>query len=344
MALQAGAIADMVVATQRDLGELRWTNLTSDLQKYIAMPSVIRKERVGFQSGYEVNFNVQTKTQQNARWTGLNDTDNVNMEDSTTNGQAPWRHIVTSYGLDRRLIKMNREPRRIFEMIKEKRNGAMIDFADKMEAAFWGKPTDSNDTLLPYGLFYWLVYNATEGFNGGAPAGFTTVANISPTTYPRWKNYSGQYTDVSKTDLIRKIRKAATFCNFMAPVSSPDYGGDDQWAYYTNYDVLGPMEEALEAQNDNLGNDIASRDGQVQFRRRPVNWVPYLEGNAGDPFIGINWSKFRCIFLTGEYMVEETVVSPTQHVCVNTFINCSLNFLCYDRRSLFALAKSDFAA
>ena len=64
-------------------------------------------------------------------------------------------------------------------------------------ADWFGKPTDSSDVVTPRGLFYWIVKNSgTPGFNGGIPSGFTDVGGLSPTTYPRWKNWTGQYVNI----------------------------------------------------------------------------------------------------------------------------------------------------
>ena len=45
--LQADDIADLITITQKDLGRLRWTDLSYDLQEYIALPSLLQKECSG---------------------------------------------------------------------------------------------------------------------------------------------------------------------------------------------------------------------------------------------------------------------------------------------------------
>lgn len=97
---------------------------------------------------------------------------------------------------------------------------------------------------------------------------------------------------------------------------------------------VGHLEEVLEAQNDNLGNDVASKDGAVQFRRIPVEWVPWFDNNSGtvdttNPIYGINWTVFKPCFLSGEYMKETKVAPhPLHHRTITQFIDCSYNFFC----------------
>ena len=42
---------------------------------------------------------------------------------------------------------------------------------------------------------------------------------------------------------------------------------------YVNEDTMSSLEDLGEAQNENLGRDIASMDGQIIFRRVPIIWV-----------------------------------------------------------------------
>jgi SAM-dependent methyltransferase len=39
----------------------------------------------------------------------------------------------------------------------------------------------------------------------------------------------------------------------------------------------------MSGSDDNLGNDIASQDGETHFRKIPVRWVPFLEADTTNP-------------------------------------------------------------
>jgi hypothetical protein len=222
----------------------------------------------------------------------------------------------------------------------------MIDLAKHMEERFWTKPAASTDSSRMYGIPYWIVYPGTVSgngaFDGGNPSGFSAGAgNLDSTTYSAWKNWAATYAAVTSTDLIRKWRRAATFTNFKAPVPSPSYNTGNNYGYYTNYNVIGPLEEALEAQNDNLGNDIASKDGRLLFRQVPVTWVPYLEANTANPVYGINWGVLKPAFLAGEYMREEGPnPASSQHTVFVTHVDTTLNLMCTNRRMNFVLGNS----
>lgn len=342
MPLTADEDLDLVTTTQKELGRMRFTLIANDIQEYVAARNIFRRERTGFSSGYGIQFNVMTATSGAAKDTGLFEVDDVNISDVMKTATIPWRHMQTSYAIERREIAMNRNPARIVELVQVRRTDAMLDLVKHFERRFWSKPASSSDELRIYGIDYWLVYNATEGFNGGTPSGYSDVAGLSTTTYDQWRNYSGQYTTVSDSDLIAKMRKAATFCRFVAPVDISDYNEGDRFGYYTNYDVIGTLEQKLTEQNSNLGNDIASKDGSVMFRRTPVTWVPHLESNTADPVYGINWGVMRLVFLTGEFMNElGPDRAPNQHTVFQTFVDTTCNVICYDRRRNFLLAKSD---
>ena len=180
----------------------------------------------------------------------------------------------------------------------------------------------------------------SSSFNGPGLNSSGGAAGIKVADVERWKNWSATYTNVTKTDLVRKWRKAATFTKFMQAVPSPSYGSGDNYGYYTNYNVIGPLEEALEAQNDNLGNNIASKDGMLTFRRVPVTWVPHLEGDSNDPVFGINWSLFKTGVLRGEFLNETRLpIAPNQHTVSQTHVDLTSNWVCYDRRRQFIISK-----
>ena len=341
--LQADDIADLIKTTQRDLGRMKWTDISYNLQEYIALPMILQREKVSFQSGYGIQWNVAVATSGAAKDTELYATDSVNVSDVMQTANIPWRHVTTNYAIERREIAMNRAPAEIVDLVRIRRNDAMIDMAKHLEERFWTKPATSADNQRMYGIPYWIVYPGTVSGNGSFagtnPSGFSAGAgNLSSTTYPAWSNWASTYTAITSTDLIRKWRRAATFTNFKAPVPSPSYATGNQYGYYTNYNVIGPLEEALEAQNDNLGNDIASKDGRLLFRQVAVTWVPYLEANTANPVYGINWGCLKPAFLAGEYMREEGPnAASNQHTVFVTHVDTTLNLMCTNRRMNFVL-------
>jgi hypothetical protein len=344
--IKASNLLDLVSTTLDDLGRLRWTNIAYDLQQHIAMKNLMRKSRVQFSGGTNIRFNVQTRTTGAAKMTGLLATDAFDIGDTMSYGSIDWRHATVNWAVERREMKFNRGPSQIVDLIESRRNAAMIDQALLMERQFWRRPAASTDTLNAFGVPYWITYGTPTG-NGGFfglnPTGYTAGAGgIDSVANARWSNWSANYTAVTKGDLIAKWRRAARFTDFRPPVDNADYNSGDDFGYYTNYNVLGTIESLLEDQNDNLGNDVASKDGAAVFRRTPITWAPVLEGRTGDPIYGINWGVFKTVFLAGEYMLEDGPnKAPNQHTAFVTHIDTTFNFLCYDRRRNFVLATAD---
>lgn len=338
--LTATGLNDLVQTTLRNLGKPDFTEIATDLQEHTAMNNLLKKNRVGFQSGYGIQWGVMVNHAGSAANVGLGASDNISIIDTMVQATADWRNSTANYSFIGQEIDMNREPSRIVDLVSERRIACMIALAELMENNFWGPPVSSTDSVTPYGVNMWIVKNATEGFNGGAPSGFTSIG-LNPTTYPRWNNWTYQYTNVDRTDLIRHWRKAAVFTNFKPPVEGiPTFNQyDRKMGYYTNYGVIGPLEEALESQNDNLGNDIASKDGDVVFRRTPVTWVPKLEADTTNPVYGVNWSSFKTIILNGWWLKQTNVpIYPGQHTVSAHFLDSTYNWVTRNRRCHFVLA------
>ena len=343
MALEAADIADLVSSTLNDLGRMKLTDISGDLQEYVAFQEIFKKERVTFDSGKAISFNLIDDDNDQAAFTGLYQVDNYGVNDVLTSGSVPWRYGNFNYSWDNHEIDMNAaSSERVLDLVKVRRIAAFIAWAKLIETAFWGKPADSTDKTTPFGIDYYVVKNATEGFNGGNPSGLSSgAAGISSTTQTRWANWTAQYTNMTKTDLIRKMRQAAVKTKFVPPVEINQYSTGDRYGYYTNYDVIQGLEEVLEDQNENLGNDIASKDGALMFRKRPMRYVSELDSDSQDPVYGINWGVFKTVFLRGWYMKEAKArTAPNQHNVTVVDNDSTFNWLCYNRRSLFIVNKA----
>jgi hypothetical protein len=339
--LFADDIADLVAGTQRDLGRLRWTEAASDLQEHVAFSSLLSRERTFFGSGYGLQWQVRVSDSGNAKHAGMYENDQINVGETLTTANAPWRFCTSGYAIDRREIAMNREPAKVVDEVRLRRVDAMVDMAEEIETKFWSLP--SSTSADPFGAQYWIVYNATDGFTGGNPSGYTSGPGaINTTTYPRWKNYSFTHSNnMGDATDIRAWRKAASFTKFMSPVDAPEYNTGSRYGWYTTYANVGKMEEYAEAQNDRLGRDIASMDGKVLFRGNPVTWVPYLENVSGDKLYGINWGVMKIAVLSGWHLRETGPFQHgDQHNTLQTHIDLTYQIICYDRRRLVVGASA----
>ncbi len=334
--IQAENVVDFVNDTLRDLGKPKFTDVSSRLQRHTAMKHLFRQNRRVLTSGSGIQFNVLVGQSNAFRNVSLGQSDNVNQVDGMVQANTVWRNSQTSYMIIHQLMSMNREPARIVDFVKQQRIMALISMADGMEANLWLAPS-ATDQLTPSGIPFWISKNATKGFNGGTLSGYTTVAGLSPTTYPAWNNWTAPYTNVSTDDFVRGVREAATRTNFEPAVDgipSPDTG--DDYGFYTVYPVIQQLEEIGVAQNDNLGKDIASQDGKMLFRRVPVSWVPFLDADTTNPFYGINWGWLKTYILQGEWMRETNIpYTPGQHNVASHFLDCTYQIVSLNRRPHF---------
>lgn len=330
-------IADLVAGTLRDLGPMKFQQIAQNLQYYEVFSRWFRKDKVTFDSGYGIQKTMMNKLDSSsAKHVGLADTDSVNIPDVLDQMTVPWRHVQTSWALIYQTdILMNRGRSLILNVVKPRRAAALLGLVEELEDKAWAAAPAANDKLLPYSVQYWIVENATTGFNGGVPSGHSTIAGVSLTDSPNFKNYTATYTNVTKTDLIQKMRTGHRKIRFVSPVTINDYRGDmgDRYRIYVNEATISDFEEVGESQNENLGRDVASMDGTITFRRHPIVWVPKLDERSDNPVYMIDHSTFYPVCLKGNYLRESSAdKAPNQHNVYQVFIDMSYNYLCVDRR------------
>ena len=376
MSLQASEIVDLVKTTQNELGRARFTEIATDIQDHCALRELLSESRVQFTGGPQIQWNLMTDQSGSARDTGLYEVDQTNVADVMETAVIPYRHMTANYSIERREIAFNRAPAQIVDLVRIRRNDAMISLAEHIEKRFWGKPTGPSDDKKIFGVGYWISdsNSSNSGFISGAPAGFTDVAGINPSTTPRWQNWQGVYSDTISplaaptyqddasnpgqrtggapdstgfSDMVVELREAYTKCNFkpIPGAAYSDYNKGNRYGMYTNYKVISYLEEVLARRNDNLGMDVGATDGKVVFRGIPLTYCPYLDSNVthsggtvANPIYGINWGVFESCFLEGEYMRESGPdTAPNQHTVFTTHVDLSMNVRCTDRRRNFVL-------
>jgi len=333
------------------------TDLTSDLQKYTALSSIMKKHRMAWDGGEQYSFLYQHDTPGNAKVTGLFADDSINVRDDIGKGRVPLRHFTTNTAWDHLEDKFNQGGPSIVKHIKARKRAAMIDMHKLMEDQFWGKPTSSSDDDYLFGIDYWITYPSTwtvDGFVGGNPSGFTSgAAGINSTTLKRWANYYARYTAATYDDLGITWTKAAMRCHFEPAI--PHQGGNEasEYAYYTNMNVDVELGRVIKDQNDNWSNEVvAGQSGKKLFRRVPINWVPQLDAALANdtdtrsdmagynPVYGVDWSTFRFYFFKNEWMRQTVKPSGTKHNVTEAHWDLTANLVCENRRPNFLLSTA----
>lgn len=338
-------ILDLTKSVLKDLGRGKFEQIAQELQYYEAASRLLSDERMTFDGGTGMQWTVMHDTGDNARMTSLFETDAVNVQDHLTQAEAPWRYLESSYAWEKRVMFANNSPEKIVDLLKVHRASAMIAQAELFENQFWSTPASSADKKSIWGIFYWLQANATEGFNGGNPSGFSDGAGgIDSTQFERWRNWTAQYTSVSKADLIKKMRRAWRKIGFKNVVSTPGFArSGDRFRIYVNETTLSDLEDLGEAQNENIGRDLAAYDDAMVFRGTPIVWVPKLDENAThtDPVVMVNWAHYSVCVRSGEYNRETgPMMSQTQHNVMKVFMDTTVNTRCTNRRQHALITKA----
>jgi hypothetical protein len=335
-------LVDLNIATIKDLGYARFQNIAQETQHLEVFSRWFKKDRMDVSGGTAVQRNIMTTLPDSAAHVGLLDPDNPVLQDLMATFSVPWVHASTNWIVLRHDALVNKGKAFVFNVVKPRRLGAMTKLAEVIEAKAWSSPLAAN-TLEPYGVPYWIVKNATTGFNGGLPGDHTTLAGLNLTQHPNFKNYTVTYTALDKADGIPKMRTMHRKVRFKSPFEAPQYATQlaDKYRVYVNETTVGAYETLGEAQNENLGRDVAPMwvgdvarggGGNIMFRGHPIIWIPTLDADTSNPNYMINHETFRPQVLAGDYLHEHTKEAPNQHNVVQNFVDISYNYLCVDRR------------
>lgn len=344
-------IDDLVENTLRSYDKNSWTDISTSLQDYFATSNFLLDDKVGHTGGTRLQWQVKVRNTGAAKVSGLYGVDDVQTKDVMKSVSVPWTKTTTNFGydIDEEGFQSG-DMHKIVDVMQTRRHAAITDWIELQEELFWSMPANTTDAemMKPLGIPYWIVRNATTGFNGGNPSGHSDVAGLSASVYSNWRNFTGQYTNIAKRDLVKLLRKAVRQCNFKEPVSHPGQSTRPRFSLATTEEVVEGLEEVLEEQNMNLGNDLASKDGMAVLRRFPVKWVPYLDQYSGastvhgkNPIYGIDRNSFKVKFKTGAWMRRSkphvgTDSHTTRHVHFDTW----MQYQCKNRRCNFVVSQA----
>ena len=342
MSLRPEQIDDLVNTTQQHLIKRgAKINYTTDLVDFVALREIFDKHKQVFNGGLDWRFDIMTDHNHSARMTGLFENDGATIVDSMVHGQVGPRFIDAHYVYDVREPEFQRGGLEIVNLIKTRYEAMKLSYLELLERALWAAPADATDTRTIYGIPFWITKSTTMGFNGVDPAGFATGrAGISSNTVSRWKNWTAGYDNVSKEDLIRTMRKAVRATNFRSPLSMNEPTFKSGNGIYTTDSVIGTMEEILEAQNMNLGNDLASKDNKTMFKSTPVTYVPLLDVDATNPIYLIDWKYMGLGMMAGwSERVTKPQQVPNKHTVRAVYLDSGVNMVCTDLRRQAVIVK-----
>lgn len=330
-------IADIQESTLPALDRGKFTDLSTDQRRFPAFSQLMKDhDETEADAGFQFRVNVMLTGNGVAEAHGLNQPIAPAFNDAMTHGQVPIRYVRShfTWNLVEDQVNANTAAK-IYDLLNMRRAGAETRAAELIEGYSWSKPTDDTDVISPYGIQNYITRSATEGFNGGNPSGFTSGVILNSTTYPRWGNYTYQYTNVTKDDLVTALRKAAELTHFQSPVLNVKEIRDQtiRRGWYMPYSVKGSLVKLAQNQNMNLGADVAALDGETIFLGAPLNVVPTLESDIQNPIYGIDWTTMSFRFLQG-WMGKEDKPREVPNIpdAAYTLKRWAYNMVCTDRR------------
>ena len=338
--LTADKLDDLVVGTLDNLGRGQLIQIAQEYPDTPTYSQFFQKGRHTFSGGTGIDRTIMDRLSNSAEFVGLFEVDETSVVPLLRRMRVPWRHATANWTYELREMMMNRGDARVNEIIKPRRAATMINLLELIERKLWAVPATGDEKNM-YGIPYWLVANATTGFNGGHPKGddgsaYSDIAGLDVATATTYQNYTFQYENISKPDFIKKWRTAVRNTNWKTPKNIQQFVSfDSKYAFYMDEATLSTFEDIGESQNENLGRDLASMDDQIVFKRSPLVWVPYLDTlSAKSGWIyGVNHDTLHAVSLAGDYMRETGPDKVAkQHNAREVFIDLTVNTLCLDRR------------
>jgi hypothetical protein len=337
-------ILDLVVTTERKIPRNSIEFQAQSLQDYVVMGRLIDK-KVEVKGSMGVEETLMLKSMNQAQFRGLYDEDKLEVGNLLTKMFVPWKNISNGWVWDRMEVDRNTGEWLVNNMIKPRRTECEMGIWDKIEEDFFTDAPLLTDKLRPYNLKYYVVKDTSNtGFYGGAPSGHTEVAGINPTTYDKFKNYTGHYTNITPDDLLEAMRLAAYKTNFKSPKfldSTMKSPGEKNKLIMTTYTVASGLKKLIREQNDNLGSDLDAYNGASYFNKIEILPVPQLDVLNVDDVYMINFDTFYPIVLKDNYMRESDPIQVAgKHTVYTQFIDMTYNLLCKNRRANAVIAKA----
>ena len=340
--IAAEFIDDLAITTLENVRKGPWADIAHDFQRFVALRQLMQKHKIGLQAGDFINFEVRTSRGVAGKNVLIGEPVSVNIPNMFSVGRVDWRHSRVPWAYNTTTLMMNRSPERIISLLTAARLAAFGEAAELMEENWW-RSAGIDDNKTPFPLAYWVVKNATKGFNGGNPTGFSAgAAGLISSTFPNWANWTDQYTDITQDDAVMKMTEAFEKTRFEAPFKHEQHGsGNRALSLFMNYDTWRDFIRIAQQQNDRIGFSLNPAAGKVNFHGVVLEWVPALASDTSNPIYFVDFDKFKFVFLKGRYMTETGPLRPTvQPDMRQNTIDWTYNTICYDRRGQAVLRKA----
>lgn len=298
------------------------------------------------QSGSQITDRTQLVAGTQFNFYDPNEVQTPAIEDVMTKLTAQWRFCKDAWAWTDQEIMLNEGDKYIqYKSLRDsKRMACTISLYNGMEAALWATPdVNTMETSGTGGRPYSIPAFITE--TGAAPAGFTVIQGVNPTTFPKWKNQVSNYAFAAiDTTLPTALEAIWRKCKFESPDTKDSYFKEtkfNKFKVYTNLDGWQNYVRLTRNANDRaVGGgtfDLGAFVDSPVFGGIPVNWIEQLDSagySTGQPrFFFCNFEYLQPVFHSERFLHETDPINGGQSQPYSWVVykDCWYNLFCRSR-------------
>lgn len=345
MIIRLSDLQDLMTSTLDDYGPPTFRQIAQRLQRYEIFSRWFREEKIMIQNGIGISRRLMTSHDDDNIHTGIMSEDTYSFGAHLEDMRVDWVYFKKDWGFNYYELLANRGEALLTNVVEPQRANALLNIASQIEAKGWAAPSGPSDNLVPYGVAYWVVKNASaQGFNGRYPSGFTTMAGVDLDLHPNFCNYTDGYSEISEDDAVFKLNQMKQETEFVSPL---EVGGEgdvvlDNYRLYVNNETRLEMMKYAKSNNDDTGFDLSwEKGGGVSFLGSKVVNVPALNSDTSDPIYMLNHEVFKPVVREDDFLRESELERTSfNHNTYVIWIEGSYNFICEDRRREGVMSKA----
>jgi len=341
------SFADFVAATDEKVLTAPKDILSDAVQRTYTIADALKGRGIDevVQAGTEITDRIQLTAGTGFGFYDPNEQFTPIIEDNLTKIRCPWRFAKTYWAWTDQETILNSGDRYVqWKNLRDsKRQAAKVGMFNGLDAAIWTTPNAAQMESLtntggrPYSIRAFI----TE--DGLAPAGFTTVMQVNPTSNPRWRNQVSGYTaaDIDGT-LVSGMEELWRKVKFESPETREGYFKETKFRkmkIYTNLDGWKTAVRLLRQTNDRNYpvNDLGYATEDPVFGRIPIKWAEGLDaaGYATNQprYFFVNFDYLFPVFQSTRYMYETNPINGghTQPFSWVVYVDTWYNWFCRSR-------------
>lgn len=304
-------INDAVVASLPDLDVGRVITVCQEFQEVPLVDMVLREGRIATSSGYGVNRNFNTDADDDFEFKSFTENDTVVIQNHLKRMFVPYVHGRLTWGWYYQELKSNMGRKKIVDLLKPREDAKLIKMWERMEKVILSMPPTADAVGdLPLGLPYWVTSSATRGFAGGASSPHTTKGGLTPSSNLQFLyNRTGTVKSISRNSMLAQMEEAYLDCKWRTPITPKQQSGPagQRYRWICGKTAYLGFTRMARQQNNDLGNELFSKEGQVTFKGAPFILVYAMDSGYGwpsltTPVAGIDFNSFYPVAMDGDFM------------------------------------------